>query len=113
MDALRKKKKICLLAVTILFLFTFFNLILDAPRIVQWMYHHGGHNDMWNVLSCDVLCFHIWVFLRWDISSSYISSCGTLYAWLHPVEPPSYLLQGCSYTFVLTTLETSFFSTVN
>ncbi len=33
MDALRNsKKKISLLAVAILFLFTFFNLILDAPR---------------------------------------------------------------------------------
>jgi hypothetical protein len=33
MDALRNSKKISLLAVAILFLFTFFNLILDAPRI--------------------------------------------------------------------------------
>jgi hypothetical protein len=33
MDGLRNSKKISLLAVTILFLFTFFNLILDAPRI--------------------------------------------------------------------------------
>jgi hypothetical protein len=33
MDALRNSKKICLLAVAILLLFTFFNLILDAPRI--------------------------------------------------------------------------------
>ena len=33
MDALRNPKKISLLAVDILFLFTFFNLILDAPRI--------------------------------------------------------------------------------
>ncbi len=32
MDALRYSKKISLLAVAILFLFTFFNLILDAPR---------------------------------------------------------------------------------
>ncbi len=32
MDALRYSKKIILLAVAILFLFTFFNLILDAPR---------------------------------------------------------------------------------
>jgi hypothetical protein len=32
MDALRNSKKNCLLAVAILFLFTFFNLILDAPR---------------------------------------------------------------------------------
>ncbi len=32
MDALRISKKICLLAVAILFLFTFFNYILDAPR---------------------------------------------------------------------------------
>jgi hypothetical protein len=32
MDALRNYKKIRLLAVAILFLFTFFNLILDAPR---------------------------------------------------------------------------------
>ncbi len=32
MDALRNSKKISLLAVAILFLFTFFNLILDAPR---------------------------------------------------------------------------------
>jgi hypothetical protein len=31
MDALRNSKKMCLLAVAILFLFTFFNLILDAP----------------------------------------------------------------------------------
>ncbi len=30
MDALRNSKKISLLAVAILFLFTFFNLILDA-----------------------------------------------------------------------------------
>jgi hypothetical protein len=33
MDALRNSKKISLLAVAILFLFTFFYLILDAPRI--------------------------------------------------------------------------------
>jgi hypothetical protein len=33
MDAWRNSKKISLLAVDILFLFTFFNLILDAPRI--------------------------------------------------------------------------------
>ncbi len=32
MDAVRNSKKISLLAVAILFLFTFFNLILDAPR---------------------------------------------------------------------------------
>ncbi len=32
MDALRYSKKISLLAVAIIFLFTFFNLILDAPR---------------------------------------------------------------------------------
>ncbi len=32
MDVLRNSKKISLLAVAILFLFTFFNLILDAPR---------------------------------------------------------------------------------
>jgi hypothetical protein len=32
MDALRYSKKISLLAVAILFLFTFFTLILDAPR---------------------------------------------------------------------------------
>jgi hypothetical protein len=32
MDTLRNSKKISLLAVAILFLFTFFNLILDAPR---------------------------------------------------------------------------------
>ncbi len=33
MNALRNPKKISLLAVAILFLFTFFNLILDAPRM--------------------------------------------------------------------------------
>jgi hypothetical protein len=32
MDALRNSKKISFLAVAILFLFAFFNLILDAPR---------------------------------------------------------------------------------
>ncbi len=32
MDALRYSKNITLLTVTVLFLFTFFNLILDAPR---------------------------------------------------------------------------------
>jgi hypothetical protein len=32
MDALRNSKKNTLLAVAILFLFTFFTLILDAPR---------------------------------------------------------------------------------
>jgi hypothetical protein len=32
MDALRNSKKNSLLAIAILFLFTFFNLILDAPR---------------------------------------------------------------------------------
>ena len=38
MDALKNSKKISLLAVAILFLFTFFNLILDAPRIEKkWM----------------------------------------------------------------------------
>jgi hypothetical protein len=36
MDALRNSKKISLLAVAILFLFTFFNLILDAPRILKY-----------------------------------------------------------------------------
>jgi hypothetical protein len=35
MDALKNSKKISLLAVAILFLFTFFNLILDAPRTPQ------------------------------------------------------------------------------
>ncbi len=35
MDALRNSKKISLLAVAILFLFTFFNLILDAPGTSQ------------------------------------------------------------------------------
>ncbi len=35
MDALRNSKKISLLAVAILFLFTFFTLILDAPRILH------------------------------------------------------------------------------
>jgi hypothetical protein len=33
MDALRNSKKISLLAVAILFLFTFFNLILDSPHV--------------------------------------------------------------------------------
>ncbi len=36
MDALRNSKKISLLAVAILFLFTFFTLILDAPRTLQF-----------------------------------------------------------------------------
>ena len=37
MDALRNSKKISLLAVAILFSFTFFNLILDAPRtFLSW-----------------------------------------------------------------------------
>jgi hypothetical protein len=40
MDALRYSKKISLLAVAILFLFTFFNLILDAPRTV--LFHLGS-----------------------------------------------------------------------
>ncbi len=35
MDALRNSKKISLLAAAILFLFTFFTLILDAPRIIS------------------------------------------------------------------------------
>ncbi len=35
MDTLRNYKKISLLAVAILFLFTLFNLILDAPRILK------------------------------------------------------------------------------
>ena len=39
MDALKNSKKISLLAVAILFLFTFFNLILDAPRIVVISQH--------------------------------------------------------------------------
>jgi hypothetical protein len=26
-------------------------------RFVLWMYHHLGHNDIWNVLSHDVLTF--------------------------------------------------------
>ncbi len=34
MDALRKSKKISLLAVAIIFLFTFFHLILDAQKCV-------------------------------------------------------------------------------
>ncbi len=36
MDALRNSK-ISLLSVAVLFLFTFFNLILDAPRTVQYV----------------------------------------------------------------------------
>jgi hypothetical protein len=36
MDALRNSKKISLLAVAILFLFTFFTLILDAPRTIGY-----------------------------------------------------------------------------
>ncbi len=32
MDSLRISKKITILTVTVLFLFTFFNLIMDAPR---------------------------------------------------------------------------------
>ncbi len=35
MEALRNSKKISLLAVAILFLFTFFNLILNAPRTIN------------------------------------------------------------------------------
>ncbi len=35
MDALRNSKNISLLAEAILFLFTFFNLILDAPRKIS------------------------------------------------------------------------------
>jgi hypothetical protein len=42
MDALRNSKTISLLAVAILFLFTFFNLILDAPRTSHF---RGRHND--------------------------------------------------------------------
>jgi hypothetical protein len=44
MDALRNSKKISLLAVAILFLFTYFTLILDAPRTIQdipYIVHHG------------------------------------------------------------------------
>ncbi len=37
MDALRNSKKISLLIVAILFLFTFFNLILDAPRTLVYI----------------------------------------------------------------------------
>jgi hypothetical protein len=39
MDALRNSKKISLLAVAILFLFTFFNLILDALVLVEGRIH--------------------------------------------------------------------------
>jgi hypothetical protein len=41
MDALRNSKKISLLSVGILFLFTFFNLILDAPRmyIIKYVFY--------------------------------------------------------------------------
>ncbi len=42
MDALRNSKKIILLAEAILFLFTFFNLILDAPRTVEFILGEGG-----------------------------------------------------------------------
>ncbi len=37
------KKIITLLTVTVLFLFTFFNLILDAPRIVQYLKTNSSH----------------------------------------------------------------------
>jgi hypothetical protein len=37
MDAVRNSKKISPLAVAILFLFTFLNLILDAPRTSTWI----------------------------------------------------------------------------
>jgi hypothetical protein len=43
MDALRNSKKISLLAVAILFLFTFFNLILDAPRSWPFIGSHVRH----------------------------------------------------------------------
>ncbi len=42
MDALENSKKISLLAVAILFLFTFFNLILDSPRTMQLTIDKGG-----------------------------------------------------------------------
>ncbi len=46
MDALRNSKRISLLAVAILFLFTFFNLILDArshiPVVIEDPLHPGG-----------------------------------------------------------------------
>jgi hypothetical protein len=42
MDALRNSKKISLLAVAILFLFTFFNLILHAPRRYTVERNHGS-----------------------------------------------------------------------
>ncbi len=42
MDALRNYKKISLLAVAILFLFTFFNLILDAP--LTWLCNRSHLN---------------------------------------------------------------------
>jgi hypothetical protein len=46
MDALRNFKKISLLTVAILFLFTFFNLILNAPRTIV-MQIFGLGNFAW------------------------------------------------------------------
>jgi hypothetical protein len=44
MNALRNSKKISLLAVAILFLFTFFNLILNAPRTIEQHQASSGVN---------------------------------------------------------------------
>jgi hypothetical protein len=53
MDALRNSKKISLLAVAILFLFTFFTLILDAPRTsTHTHFLQQDHNKIFNADLC-------------------------------------------------------------
>ncbi len=72
MDALRNSKKISLLALAILFLFTFFNLILDAPRILisqRYMSVGTGRQNIMIMFWKEQ--FHFWEYI--NVNQTFIS----------------------------------------
>jgi hypothetical protein len=71
MDALRYYKKISLLAVAILFLFTFFNLILDAPRTYVDIKHTQFKKLTWSQQA---------FMSRFSSSGNQLMMCGLLFS---------------------------------
>ncbi len=49
----------------------------NMGRFAEWMYHHLGHNEMWDILSRDVWTFRTFHFVTY--SHIMFSSCGNLY----------------------------------
>ena len=77
MDALRNSKKISLLAVAILFLFTFFNLILDAPVLPPCI-EKGLRDTFIMHIKCVERCLETMTFQKDPVPSNLLEQASSI-----------------------------------